>query len=180
MSVWSKNSRLVALKSSGSNSAMTDRLTLFARNAEDLQAISAVLQDALVRVGDMKLYTDLNRFGLLVNRFRWEVEEAAAVVAPVETGRDQRFEGAVGYERVHCGIAFDNVRSVRMRGIDQDKRGRLLNLLAVQATEIGLRLDFSQDAAILLECEGIACQLRDLDEPWPTPWRPQHGAGEAP
>jgi hypothetical protein len=180
MSVWSKNSRLVALKSSGSNSAMTERLTLFAHSAEDLQAISAVLQDALVRVGDMKFYTDLNRFGLLVNRFRWEAEEAAAAVGPVDAGRDQRFEGAVGYERVHCGIAFDNVRSVRMRGIDQDKRSRLLNLLAVQATETGLRLDFSQDAAILLACDGIACQLRDLDEPWPTPWRPQHGAGDAP
>ena len=159
---------------------MTERLTLFARNVEDLQAISAVLQDALVRVGDMKLYSDINRFGLLVNRFRWEAEEAAAAMAPIEAGRDQRFEGAVGYERVHCGIAFDNVRSVRMRGIDQDKRSRLLNLLTVQATETGVRLDFSQDAAILLECDGIACQLRDLDEPWPTAWRPQHGATDAP
>ena len=159
---------------------MTERLTLFARSAEDLQAISAVLQDALVRVGDMKLYTDINRFGLLVNRFRWEAEDAGAVAAPVDATRDQRFEGAVGYERVHCGVAFDNVRSVRMRGIDQDKRSRLLNLLAVQATQTGLRLLFSQDAAILLECDGIACQVRDLDEPWPTPWRPQHGAAGAP
>ena len=159
---------------------MTERLTLFARNAEDLQAISAALQDALVRVGDMKLYGDINRFGLLVNRFRWESDEGGAAPEPVDAGRDQRFEGAFGYERVHCGVAFDNVRSVRMRGIDQDKRSRLLNLLAVQATETGLRLDFSQDAAILLECDGVACQLRDLDEPWPTPWRPQHGAADAP
>lgn len=159
---------------------MTERLTLFARSAEDLHAISAVLQDALVRVGDMKLYTDINRFGLLVNRFRWEVAENNAAAEPVDAGRDQRFEGAVGFERVHCGVAFDNVRSVRMRGIDQDKRSRLLNLLAVQATGTGLRLDFSQDAAILLECQVIACQLRDLDEPWPTPWRPQHGAADTP
>jgi len=159
---------------------MTERLTLFARSAEDLQAVSVVLQDALVRVGDMKLYTDIDRFGLLVNRFRWEAEDAGATAAPVDDSRDQRFEGAVGYERVHCGIAFDNVRSVRMRGIDQDNRSRLLNLLAVQATDTGVRLDFSHDAAILLECDGIACQLRDLDEPWPTAWRPQHGAAEAP
>ncbi len=159
---------------------MTERLTLFARNAEDLPAVSAVLQDALVRVGDMKLYSDVRRFGLLLNRFRWERDGDGAATAPVDASRDQRFEGAVGYERVHCGVAFDNVRSVKVCGIDQDKRSRLLNLLSVQATETGVVLVFSQDATIQLDCEGIACQLRDLDEPWPTPWRPQHGAADAP
>jgi hypothetical protein len=67
-----------------------------------------------------------------------------------------------------------------MRGIDQDKRSRLLNFLAVQATETGVLLVFSQNATIQLDCDGIACQLRDLDEPWPTPWRPQHGVADAP
>ncbi len=159
---------------------MTDRLTLFARNPEDLETISAVLQDALVRVGDMKLYSDLKRFGLLLNRFRWETDHGGPASAQAKAGRDQQFEGAAGYERIHCGVAFDNVGSVKMLGIDQEKRGRILNLLAVQATKAGVQLVFSQNATIHLECDGIACQLRDLDEPWPTPWRPQHGAAEAP
>ena len=159
---------------------MIERLTLFARNPDDLETISAVLQDALVRVGDMKLYSDVGRFGLLLNRFRWETDHGGPVPAQAEAGRDQRFEGAVGYERVHCGVAFDNVRSAKMRGIDQEKRGRLLNLLAVQATDAGVLLVFSQNATIHLECDGVACQLRDLDEPWPTPWRPEHGTAEAP
>jgi hypothetical protein len=157
---------------------MTQRLTLIAQDAEDLQTLSACLQDALVRVGDMKFFADQNRFALLANRFRWEVESNQPVSGPDGTGRDQRFETAVGHERVHCGVAFDNVRGIKLRGIERDERSRLLNLLTIQASDAGILLVFSGEAALLLECSDIACQLRDLDEPWPTPWRPRHAPAE--
>lgn len=155
---------------------MTQRLTLIARDGEDLQMLSACLQDALVRTGDMKFFAGQNRFGLLANRFRWEVESDVPVAELGTAGRDQRFETAIGHERVHCGVAFDNVRGIKARGIEREERSRLLNLLAVQATDAGILLVFSGGATILLDCNEIACQLRDLDEPWPTPWRPDHVA----
>jgi hypothetical protein len=155
---------------------MTERLALIARNLDDLQTISACLQDALVRVGDIRFYKDLQRFALLVNRFRWEAARTDVDQEVTRAGHDHQFAAAAGHERVHCGVAFDNVREVKMRGIDRAKRSRLLNLLAVQATESGVILVFSGEATIRLDCDPVACQLRDLDEPWPTPWRPEHGS----
>jgi len=154
---------------------MNRKLTLIAKDAEDLQVISACLQDALVRVGDMRFHSDIGRFGILANRFRWEVE-GSDPVKDGERQQDQRFETAAGHERVHCGVAFDGVRSIRMRGVDRKNRSRLLNLLAIQSNEDGVLLVFSGEAAIQLDCDTPACQLRDLDEPWPTAWRPSHAA----
>lgn len=152
---------------------MTDKLTLAAKDAEDLQVISACLQDALVRIGDIQFHSDLKRLGLLANRFRWEIEGSAPTPS-AHDGRDQRFETASGHERVHCGIAFDHVRGIKIRGINRKNRSGLLNMLAIQANETGILLVFSGNAAIQIECDDIACQFRDLDEAWPTPWQPRH------
>jgi hypothetical protein len=38
----------------------------------------------------------------------------------------------------------------------------------------GLEWLFSGDAAIRLEADRIDLLIRDLGEPWPTPWRPEH------
>ncbi len=156
---------------------MDERLTLFARDAADMQVIAACLQDALVRVGDMNFFVDQSRFGVLVNRFRWESRSAAGDGAGTPDG-DQRFASTVGHERVHSGLAFDHVRAVRMRGIDRQDRGRLLNLLTIQISGNNVLIVFSGEAALELDCERIACQLRDLDEPWPTAWRPQHSSAD--
>ncbi len=137
------------------------KLKLRAADAEDLAVISACLQDAVVPVKDMLYLPDDGQFIMVVNRFRWEAVDGPPV------------EGKI-YERVHSGIRFDRVGAVRRKGLDRSRAGHVLALLAIEAADGHVDLLFSASAAIRLEVSGIMCHLDDIDEPWPTQWRPQH------
>ena len=71
------------------------RLRLFAEALDDLSVISALVQDALVPLGDMAYLPAEKSFMMALNRFRWESGEDA------ETR-----------ERVHAGLRFDRVTRV--------------------------------------------------------------------
>lgn len=160
----------------------TDRpLKLRARDAEDLQAVAACLQDALVPLSDMAFLQREKRFVMVANRFRWERRpEAAPAAPPREPDGDARFEDAgpespaPAYERVNCGVAFDRVARVRSRGVDLARRDQILNLLTLRAEPGAVTLVFSDGAEIRLEVGQIRCHMEDLGEPWPTGWRPSH------
>ena len=47
-------------------------LALMARDAEDLQVISALAQDAVFPASEMRWTPADRRFAILLNRFRWE------------------------------------------------------------------------------------------------------------
>ena len=164
-------------------------LKLRAHDAEDLQAIATCLQDALVPVADMAYLKAEKRFVLVANRFRWEISPAAAdgadvarVAARAETdrGSDARFEdddddGPEGtYERVNCGICFDRVKSVRVRGMNPRETDQILSLLTVAAEPRQVTLVFAGGAEVRLEVGQIRCHMEDLGQPWPTRWRPTH------
>jgi hypothetical protein len=158
--------------------ATSDPLKLRARDLEDMAVIASVLQDALVPLRDVTFLKREKRFVMVVNRFRWEEkksERAAARAAP--SGGDARFEDepdAPVFERVNCGVCFDRVRGVQVRGLDLGDRTHILNLLTIQAEPRWITLVFSDDAAIRLEVAGIVCHVEDLGEPWPTRWHPSH------
>ena len=153
---------------------MNQPLELSAVDQEDLQVIAALLQDALVPVGDMTFLADEGRFVMVVSRFRWENCKDSP-----EAAIDPGLVDCSAYERVHCGLAFGGVERVRQRGIDLKDAGRILELLHLEAEDKAVNLIFAGDAAIRLEGETIACRLSDLGEAWPTPWRPNHPTGEA-
>ena len=52
-------------------------LRLLVQGAEDLSVASALLQDAVLPVSELRYDRKRRSFGLLVNRFRWEDAEAA-------------------------------------------------------------------------------------------------------
>lgn len=152
---------------------MADKLKLRAEDGEDIQVISACLQDALVSVGDMKFMKDQKRFVLVANRFCWE--DAAVDTMPEmddgETGEDNP------YERVHCGVRFEAVTGVKTRGFNPKDSAAILELLAVtveDGADSEIRLIFSGDAEIQLKVERVLCLMEDLDEHWPTAFRPKH------
>lgn len=156
------------------------QLKLRAKDREDFAVLSAVLQDALVAVGDMTQVARDKRFVMVANRFRWETRAPLADL-PDQPGRkvperegDARFEDVPLYERVHCGVTFDRVKSVRYRGFRKSSGERILNLLAVVRDDDGVTLQFSEEAAVRLHGPRIVCHLEDLGEPWPTHWRPDH------
>jgi hypothetical protein len=144
---------------------MTDQtnLKLRAEDADDLAVVSACLQDAVIAIRETTFLPGERRFVFVANRFRWEDSE-----------KDRPVEGAAIYERVHCGVCFDAVTAVRQQGLVQKRKGQIVSLLAIEHGEGTIDLHFSAGIVIRLEVEKILCHVHDLDEPWPTQWRPSH------
>ncbi|MBK18286.1 MAG: hypothetical protein CMM52_05555 [Rhodospirillaceae bacterium] len=144
---------------------MTEKnlLKLRATDTDDLAIISTFLQDAVIAVNEMTFLKKESRFAFVANRFRWE-----------DADRERPVEGDPIYERVHCGICFDTVTAVRQNGLDQQRKAQVVSLLSIVAEDGFIDLAFSAGITVRLEVEKILCHLQDLNEPWPTQWRPSH------
>ncbi len=144
-------------------------LRLRAEDAEDLAVISACVQDALVSVRDLAYDPDARIFVLVANRFRWE-----GGVKGTRVGRP--------FERILCGVSFDDIDGVAYRGFQRSEEDRILSLLAIRpmlglgtsATDGAIDLEFAGGATIRLTATAIRCRVRDFGEPWPTVWQPDH------
>ena len=139
----------------------TDDLKLVVLDVDDLAIVSAHLQDAVAKIGDMAYLPAEKRFAMLVNRFDWTTAEKPEPV------------------RKRTGIHFERVLNAKMRGIDPSKRDAVLNLLAVEFEEAeapsgAVTLHFSGDGAIRLEVECLEAALSDLGPLWPAQKCPQH------
>ena len=164
---------------------MAETLKLRARDADDLEMIAAILQDALVPRAEMKYQPDERRFALMLNRFRWEkmpqaVDGAASAPRPATGDGDARFadQDAAAFERVHAALVFDRVRGVKHRGLDTAAKGGLLALLTLTLEGSFVFISFAGGAEIRLEVDRFSCHLEDVGEPWPTVWRPEHSDSE--
>jgi hypothetical protein len=138
-----------------------EKLKLSALDADDLEIVSAAVQDALVVVRDCAHFPAEKRFVLLLNRFCWEAGPAA--------------DGQ--YWRTHSALVFNEVTAVHHHGIPLETPDRMLDLLSIGLeNERSVTLRFSANRAIRLEIGRLACHLGDVGEPWPTPWKPAHPA----
>ena len=140
---------------------MTD-LKLLAMDSEDLAVISAHLQDAVVRVGDMGYAQADRRFALLLNRYCWEADR--------KKGRGERHRSA---------LHFDGVLSAKSTGIDLNARDGALELLAVTFVETDspagiVELAFAGGGTVQLTVECLEARLRDLGAAWAARVRPAH------
>ena len=133
--------------------------------------VSAMVQDALVRPGDMVFRERERRFLALLDRFMWERDDGELVAGKL-------------YRRVRSVLHFDDVLGARSRGLDPDAREEVLALLAVAASEASdsaprVDLMFSGGGVIRLDVECVECRLTDRGRPWITRRRPRHAAGAA-
>ena len=140
-------------------------LNLGALDAEDLKVISSLTQDAVFPITEMTWAPKAHRFGLLLNRFRWE-DSGAGRHAP---------------ERVQSVLAFDLVQRVSSQGIDRSDKDMILSLLSIhfeeQAEGSGdILLTLAGDGAIRLQVEAIEATLRDVTRPYEAPSKsvPRH------
>jgi Protein of unknown function (DUF2948) len=144
-------------------------LGLRAEDADDLAVISACLQDALVVVRDLAFFPEDQAFVLVANRFRWERSLRAA-------------HGESGHQRTLCGVTIATVAGASYTGFRRSEEDRILCLLAIREEDDGdgraIRLTFSGGAEIRLEVARTLCVAKDLGEPWPTQWQPQHDADD--
>ena len=147
---------------------MTDdnRLRLIALDNEDLAVLSAHVQDAVLKVGEMSWLADEKRFVLAMNRFAWE----HAAKGP-RRRRD--------YQRRRAALHFDRVEAVKSCGFDRDAKETVLELLAIrfeprESPSGDVLLDFAGGAGIRLSVECLEAQLTDLGPAWSTPLLPRH------
>lgn len=137
-------------------------LRLLAKDEEDLNIVSAHLQDALLPLASMVFEPKKGKFTILANRFCWE-----------HPSLDH--EGKPMYHRVHSGIAFSNVETVHYRGFHRKKSPEILNLLALQSNKgEAIHLICSRDHEIRIKTKDLHCHLGDIHHPWPTRNKPTH------
>jgi hypothetical protein len=129
-----------------------ERLTLIGQTTDDLPAISALLQDATLRVVDVGYDRRARRLALLVNRYRWESATRSRVRAAL------RLETVAAVQRQNWPTAPDAV----------------LNLLSLTQDGDWLVLTFAAGAALRARVEVIEIVLEDLSAPWETGREPSH------
>ena len=136
-------------------------LRLKAQDSDDLVAISAVLQDAVLPVSEMQFQQGEQRFGMLANRFRCEdVDAANASKRPVE--------------RVQAVVVFDSVVKVRFWGIDLKDKEQVISVLSM-AFEAGadgagtVVLTLAGNGAIALDVDCVEVTLADVTRPYQAP-----------
>ncbi len=133
-------------------------LRLSAMDADDVQVISALLQDAVFPITEMTWQSKARRFAMLVNRFRWEdAEKAARRSRPVE--------------RVQSLLTVQDVLKVKAQGIDRNDKDTVLSILSVTWTPgddgMGrLELVLAGDGAVALEVEALDVTLKDVTRPY--------------
>jgi len=131
-------------------------LRLVAFDAEDLQVLSAMTQDAVLPMAQMIWHARERRFALLLNRFRWEAHSASQA------------------ERVQSVLSFEDVKAVQTQGFDQRDSDLILSLLSItfipatDGTGTCL-LTLAGDGAIRLEVEALEAGLRDVTRPYVSP-----------
>ena len=160
---------------------MAAPLKLRVRDADDLATVAAIVQDALVAMGDMKYLPRERRFAMMLNRFRWEDAPAdgapRAALPPADGQRsgDAGFnDGGPEFERTHSVLSFERVRGVKRKNLDQAATDGMLSLLTLRYDGRYLLIAFAGGGAIRLDVEQLFCHLEDVGEAWPTLWRPQH------
>lgn len=136
-------------------------LKLLAMDTDDLQVISALTQDAVFPITEMRWERSRRRFALLINRFRWEDRDRART-----RGREP--------ERVQSVLAFGDVEKVQVQGVDQREKDLALSVLSIsfEAGEDGtgrILLTLAGDGALALDVETLDVTLQDVTRPYVAP-----------
>lgn len=147
---------------------MSGALKLKAGDAEDLDVISARLQDAVGRLKDFVWRPKERRFVALLNRFRWEA----------------RGEAKGPGTRVQAALRFDGVSKVQSHNVKRGAPGAVVSLLAVRFMPTGgndpggvIELTLAGGGAFRLTVECIDAELADLSRPWTARAKPSHEEG---
>ena len=139
-------------------------LKLIAKTDEDLRVLSAHLQDSIVNVADIASLKRNKIFLMQLSRFMWE---------DVEKGVFRK------NKRIRTVLKFENVLNVLSRNINQVKKDKFLDFLAIETNltpdnNYEMKIIFAGDAIIRVISEAIEVTLDDQGEAWDTKNKPKH------
>ena len=139
---------------------MTRITKLAAQDAEDLEILSARLQDAVVKLKNLIWLPKKRRFAGVVNRLQWE---------------------AGGKTRVRSGLHFDGVLKVQSSQVKLGAGEAVVSLLALRFTANAgedpggvIEIVLAGGGAIRLTVECIDAELTDITGPWAAIGTPDH------
>lgn len=140
--------------------ARTMPLRLLAQDADDLAVISAAMQDAVAKVGDISFEARARRLTIAVNRYCWEAD---------------------GGVRVRAGLQIGGVLKVQTRKIRRGAKDAVVEVLAVTFTPGDapggvVTISCAGGGDLRAEVECLDAVLADVSQPWPTPRAPKHAA----
>ncbi len=136
-------------------------LRLKALDSADLDVISSLIQDAVLKVGEIRWDRRKRRLALLLNRFRWE---------DLQTARQRKR----GLERVQTILSIEDVLAVRSQGLNRDDPEVILSVLSVafEPAKDGtgrVVITLAGDGAIAAFVESLEVLLRDVTRPYLAP-----------
>ena len=139
-------------------------LKLIARTKEDLRVVSAHLQDSIASIADIANLKKNNIFLMQLSRFMWE---------DVEKGVFRK------NKRIRSILKFENVLNVNSRNINQLKKDKFLDFLAIETNitpdnNYEMKIIFAGDSIIRIVSEVIEVTLDDQGEAWDTKNKPKH------
>ena len=146
------------------NEDAKNNLKLIGKNQEDLKIISAYTQDSIVAVKDMVFLQQNRIFLMLINRFMWE-----------DVGKGTFRQN----KRIRCAIKFEEVLKVKSKEINQKRKNKRLECLAIKCNEISnnnyeIKIFFAGDSIITLISEAIEVVMHDLGKAWNVKHIPEH------
>ena len=138
-------------------------LKLLVKSVDDVNTISAYLQDSLISVKNIKYLKKSNIFLMMCRRFMWE---------DVEKGTYRK------NKRIKSVVKFDKVIKVISKNINQ-KKNKILGLLTVKAVLKSediyeIQVIFSGNSIITIYAEEISCLLDDVGDYWIVKSQPKH------
>lgn len=143
----------------------SSRLKLAAADAEDLEVVSARLQDAVLKLKNVSWQPKKRRFAAVVNRLQWE---------------------SGGQTRVRAGLHFDGVLKVQSQKVKLGADEAVVSLLAVRFTPGGgedpggvIELVLAGGGAFRLTVECIDAELADMTSSWAARGKPDHESERA-
>jgi len=141
------------------------RLKLAATDAEDLEVLSARLQDAVLKLKNVSWQPRKRRFAAVVNRLQWE---------------------SGGKTRVRAGLHFDGVLKVQSHKVKLGADEAVVSLLAVRFTSNDgedpggvIELVLAGGGAFRLTVECIDAELADMTSAWAARGKPDHESERA-
>ncbi len=139
-------------------------LKLIARTEEDLRVVSAHLQDSIASIADIANLKKNKIFLMQLNRFMWE---------DVEKGVFRK------NKRIRTILKFENVLNVDSRNINQLKKDKFLDFLAIETNitpdnNYEMKIIFAGDSVIRVISEVIEVNLDDQGEAGNTKNKPKH------
>jgi Protein of unknown function (DUF2948) len=149
-----------------------EELKLVALDKDDIEVVSAHVQDALVKVADILWQPRERRFVMALDRFDW--------MNAVEGGGNRGM--GPDHRRCRTALRFERVTACKCRALDQANKDATLNLLAIEFAERDapagtVLLTFSGGGVIRLEVECLEAELTDLGQAYGAVICPDHFVG---